>query len=284
MPAYNSAATLDLALDGLLSQDFSDFELIVSDNASTDATWNILLERARQDSRIRLIRQPVNIGANGNYSAVYKAAQGRYFKWASSNDWCAAGMLRRCIEVLESNPRASVATPRTRLFEKTPDDAIDYPDDIACVGPDAAERFIHLGMRLALNNAMNGVIRRSALERTRLIEHYPGADVVLMAHLALLGEVVLIDEPLFHRRMDRLTATRMMSEADVHRHHYPTPTWRSSLPSWRLSVGWLRVAWTGSDNWRDRRRAVDWALRNAWWHRADLWRNLHELRSLLSRR
>ncbi|MGD9834497.1 MAG: glycosyltransferase family 2 protein [Piscinibacter sp.] len=278
MPAYNSEKTLRQSIDCLLGQALSDLELVVSDNASTDGTWDILQDYARRDPRVRPIRQSVNIGANGNYSAVFLASRGRYFKWASSNDWCAPRLLQACVDRLEADPGTVLVAPRTRLFESDVDDAVDYRDDIACRDESPVQRFIHVGTHLALNNVMNGVVRRDALAKTRLIEHYPGADVVLVAHLALLGKIELLDEALFYRRMDAATATRLMSSADVHRHHYPVPTWRASLPSWRLAAGWLRVALlTGGLSLRDRTAAVDWVLRRAYWSRADIGRDLVEL-------
>ena len=141
-----------------------------------------------------------------------------------------------------------------------------------------AERFIHAGSQLALNNVMNGVVRLDALRATRLIEHYPGADVVLIGHLALLGKIALLDERLFYRRMDGATATRMMSEKAVLRHHYPSDTWRSRLPTWRLALGWLRVAATTPTPLRERMRALHWVLRMAYWNRV---RMVHDLRDLL---
>src|SRR3990167_5542742 len=130
MPAYNSEKTLRQSIDCLLGQTLSDLELVVSDNASTDGTWDILQDYARHDARVRPIRQTVNIGANGNYSAVFLASRGRYFKWASSNDWCAPRLLQACVDRLEADPGTVLVAPRTRLFESGVDDAGDYRDDI----------------------------------------------------------------------------------------------------------------------------------------------------------
>lgn len=277
MPAYNSEATLREAIDSLLGQTFTDFELIVSDNASSDGTWAILQDYAQRDDRIRPMRQAHNIGANGNYSAVFREARGRYFKWASSNDWCAPPLLSACVERLDADPSTVLVAPRTRLFETAIDACTDYPGDIACIQSDAVDRFIHVGSHLALNNVMNGLIRREVLAGTRLIEHYPGADVVLVGHLALFGKIQLLDEPYFYRRMDAATATRMMSDAAVHRHHYPQATLRAMLPSWRLAYGWARVAVSADLPWKDALRALNWVLRRTYWNRGQMGRDLLNL-------
>lgn len=277
MPTYNSAATLCASVESLLAQTFTDFELVISDNASTDGTWGLIEAFAARDPRVRAFRQPQNIGANGNYSAVFRASRGRYFKWASSNDWCSADLLKRCVELLDADSRIVLVASRARLFETSIDEFTDYAGDIACMQDNPVDRFIHVGTHLALNNAMNGLVRRETLSRTRLIEHYPGADVVLVGHLALLGKIALLDAPLFYRRMDSATATRMMSEAAVHHHHYPVRTWRSILPSWRLAWGWARVTFSSGLRASETRRALGWALRQTYWRRDQLGRDLLDL-------
>lgn len=277
MPAYNSAGTIRSALDALLAQTFRDFELIISDNASTDTTWDIIQEYARRDPRVIGIRQERNVGANGNYSAVFLASRGRYFKWASSNDWCAPSFVERCLAHLEACEETVLVAPRTRLFDGTLDNCTDYDGDLAFEHANPVDRFIDVGTRLALNNVMNGLVRSEALRQTRLIEHYPNADVVLLGHLALLGRIGLVEEPLFYRRMDRATATRMMSPQDVHRHHYPVRTARALFPSWRYVLGWARAALSVRLAPRDRTRALHWVLRRAYWSKADMGSDLADV-------
>jgi glycosyltransferase involved in cell wall biosynthesis len=277
MPAFNGALTIRSAIDCLLEQSFSNFELIISDNASTDGTWAIIEEYTRKDARVIGLRQSQNIGANANYSAVFLPARGRYFKWASSNDWCAPTMLERCIDYLEGNPDAVLVAPRTRLFQNSVDEFSEYLADIACPQANPVDRFIEVGSHLALNNAVNGVLRTQALRRTRLVEHYRGADVVLLAHLALLGKISLLDAPLFYRRMDAATATHMMSGEAVHLHHYPVKTSRSLFPAWRLTWGWMRAAAMARLSPRDTLRAVAWVLRKMYWSRSEMTHDLVEV-------
>ena len=80
---YNGAATLRVALDSILNQTFTDFELIISDNASTDGTENICREYAYSDKRIDYIRQPINIGIHANLLFVCEQAVAGYFMWAA---------------------------------------------------------------------------------------------------------------------------------------------------------------------------------------------------------
>jgi len=95
MPVYNGEDYIREALDSLLAQTFTEFELIISDNASTDNTRTICSEYAARDSRIRYFRQHTNIGAYGNFLAVLAMASTSYFMWAAADDrwdpdWLAA--------------------------------------------------------------------------------------------------------------------------------------------------------------------------------------------------
>lgn len=265
MPAYNSARTIRESIDCILGQDLSDLELVISDNNSNDDTWEIVQSYAIRDQRVVAMRQRTNIGANGNYTAVFQAARGRYFKWASSNDWCAPDFLRRCVQMLDARPDAVLVAPRTRLFTNTLEDGTDYPDDFAFECDDAVRRFTEATTLLRLNNVLNGVIRSDALRRTRLIEHYRGADVVLVGHLTLLGKILLLESHLFGRRMDPSTATPMMSDEGIQRHHYPARTWRSVLPGLRHAIGCIQAVAATDLSLHDRLRALGWIARLVRW-------------------
>lgn len=276
MPTYNSARTLRSAVDALLAQTYSDFELIISDNASTDDTWSIIGEYARCDRRVVPMRQTQNIGANGNYTAVFIAARGRYFKWASSNDWCAPDFLEKCVVHLDAHPMTALVAPRTRIFQDDPTTGRDYEHDVAFDADDAVDRFIQVWTRIALNNVINGVGRTEILRRTRLIEHYPGADVVLLSHLALLGKIQLLPDRLYYRQMDQSTATPLMSKEAVHRHHYPQRTARALFPSWRSVTGRASAVLASGLSFGDTRRALMWVLQTAYWRRESLWGDIED--------
>jgi glycosyltransferase involved in cell wall biosynthesis len=265
MPVYNAERTLAAAVEALLAQTLRDLEIIVSDNASTDATPALLADLAARDHRVRVIHQPHNIGANPNYCAVARAARGRYFKWASSNDWCAPPMLERCVAVLEAHPDVVLAFPRTRLFAQSPEQAEDYDDNLDLRAEDPVDRLVALRERISLNNVMNGVIRTAALRRTHLIPPWESADLVLMGHLALLGKFALVPEPLFYRRMEPRSAIRFKTAGEVRRHHHPGGGARSLFPAWRQCVGWQRVVLDAPLSVRQKRRAMDFNARMCWW-------------------
>ena len=109
MPVFNGAKYIREALDALLNQTFTDFELIISDNASTDATGEICEEYAHRDRRIRYVRQPRNLGPIANFQYVLSKAQGRYFMWAACDDRWASTFLERTAAILEGDPGCGLA-------------------------------------------------------------------------------------------------------------------------------------------------------------------------------
>ena len=104
MPVHNAAATLRQAIESMLSQTFTNFELIISDNASTDETGAMCEEYAGRDRRVRYVLQSQNIGGSLNFEFVRAQATGRYFIWAAADDVRSADFLAENVAFLEENP------------------------------------------------------------------------------------------------------------------------------------------------------------------------------------
>nr|MDJ0569288.1 glycosyltransferase family 2 protein [Pleurocapsa sp. MO_192.B19] len=118
MPVYNGERYLENALNSILAQTFRDFELIISDNGSTDKTEEICRQYANVDRRIRYFRNEQNLGAGWNFDRVAQLATGKYFKWACHDDLCALEFLQRCIEILEQAPNIVLAYPKTLIIDE----------------------------------------------------------------------------------------------------------------------------------------------------------------------
>jgi glycosyltransferase involved in cell wall biosynthesis len=270
MPVYNSAAWIEASLESILAQTFRDFELIISDNASTDPTYQICERYAQSDPRIRLQRNEFNIGANKNYLAVLRPARAKYFKWASSNDICAPTFIEQCVAALERDPSAVLACPRSCIFDQSLESSEPYDRDMELIDPDPAERFIGVQHRMGLNNAFNGVIRRDAMLRATQMGSYTGADVVLMSELALLGKFLLVDERLFFRRMSPDTATRLKSMHEFERHLVGSVRGQLTWQAWRFQFGLLRAVRHAPFPTRAWFRAANYSVRSLTWARREL--------------
>jgi glycosyltransferase involved in cell wall biosynthesis len=219
LPVYNGDRYLAETLDALLGQTFEDFELVVGDNGSTDATTEICLRAAARDPRVRLLRSDENRGAAWNYNRVFHESTGRYFRWAAHDDLVAPTYLERVVEALDDAPETVVAAhTRTLFIDEHGNDAGVGDDDIDLTSEDPARRLGSLVRHLVKSNILFALVRRDALATTRLHGAYPSADYVLLAELALRGSTTIVPERLFLRRvhpdMSRVALTNLHDVAE----------------------------------------------------------------------
>lgn len=201
MPVYNGERYLQNALARLLEQEFEDFELIVCDNASTDATQEICRAFAARDSRIRYFRNEANIGLAANHNRTFELSGGQFFKWAAHDDDFPPAMLARFVDTLEqSPPSVSVVYSRCEYIDEfgtvegIESDGVDRND------PRPYIRLAHMLRCVHMYNSIYGLIRSDMMRKTRLHGLYPLADHVLLSELAMLGIFVELPEPLLRIR------------------------------------------------------------------------------------
>lgn len=216
VPVYNAARYLRGALDALLAQDYPDFELIISDNCSTDETGEICREYAARDPRVRLYRAERNMGPIWNFLRVYKLARGEFFMWAAYDDLRHPQYLSRCVEALHANPRAIACFSGFKLINEDGDDVTDvFPGRVVQpVGATAAERIRALAQSTYWID-IYALFRTPALEGSSIESPIWGADVVALCELCLKGDVVSVPEPLFsYRVFSAKTVDEMVKHID----------------------------------------------------------------------
>jgi polysaccharide pyruvyl transferase WcaK-like protein/glycosyltransferase involved in cell wall biosynthesis len=208
LPVYNGERFLAASLDALLAQTYSDFELIISDNGSTDKTPEIAQHYAAIDHRVRYVRHPRNLGSSFNHNFVIEQARGEFFKWASDDDLYAPDLLRRCIEALDSRPEISLAHAWTAFI----DDAgkIINPIDYALTTdvPDAVTRFRSV-LYADGGDDIYGVIRMSVLRQVAPFGSYHWSDRTFVAELALHGPFDNVPDFLYLRRDHAMRTSRI---------------------------------------------------------------------------
>jgi glycosyltransferase involved in cell wall biosynthesis len=235
MPLYNATRYLDTSFRSLLAQDFTDFEVIVSDNASTDGTWEICERFAATDPRIRLYRNDRNLGVAANFNRVARLARGELFKWVAYDDLMEPSFLSACVAELDrSDARTLLAYPRTRLIDDAGQLVSMYEDNLDIRNRFAFLRVAAFAWRWHYCNPIYGVIRRDALMRTGLQPPYISGDVSLLFELALQGQFHEVPDRLFLRRF-HAASSRENAEA-----YFPDAR-RRFFPRWRLTAQILSV-------------------------------------------
>ncbi len=241
LPVYNGEALLETALESLLGQTLGDFELIIADNASTDATPEICRRYAERDSRIRYLGADHNLGAAANFNRIVPLARGEYFKWAAHDDCCAPRFLQTCVEVLDADPAIVLATTRTRRIDETGHPLDVYDFDLNCDGADPARRFASI-LRGHKCYEIFGLIRTEVLRHTDLIGGYAHGDGVLLADLALRGRLHESPEPLFLARSHESQSMAMVLDYHAYTSWFdPTKAGRLVFPCWRILREYLRI-------------------------------------------
>lgn len=254
LPVYNGAAFLGAAIDSILAQSFTDFEIIVSDNCSTDATPEIVRRAMARDSRIRYVRNERNIGANPNFNKVFELCRSPYFKWATHDDLLAPDWLARCVALLQADPGIVVAHTGTRMVDED-----GYPLKISHEGEvfdrygrkllpmealhlaesaDPASRYRDVLRRTSWCLACLGLLRADTLKKTRLLQPFYGGDAALLAELALLGRFGQHPDPLYIKRCHSGITVNLSAKE---RTRQAIASTRPSLPGLQHRLAYLRA-------------------------------------------
>jgi glycosyltransferase involved in cell wall biosynthesis len=244
LPVRNGGRHLAEAIDAILAQTFPDFELIISDNASTDDTPAICETYAARDPRVRVILQERNIGAAGNFNLVFARSTGKYFKWAAHDDLIHPSYLEACLAVLEAQPDAVLCQSLVEIVDRDHGEREVYDHTaFGSARPAPSER---LAARLRARPCTDifGLIRREALQDTALIADHVGADRTLLIELALRGRFAAVPEVLFFNRdhPDRFTRQlkSMHAQAEWFAPGQPAPNFLRTWLLYRTSLRLVR--------------------------------------------
>jgi glycosyltransferase involved in cell wall biosynthesis len=204
MPVYNGERYVIEALGSVLAQDYSNLELIISDNGSRDRTEEICRQFAERDSRIRYLRQAQNQGMPWNFARVVQEAKGEYFMWAAHDDLFHPSYVRKCLDKLTAHPEAVVCCTEINFIDA---DGLPHSDwskknytNFETLGMTTPQRIHELISRLGWF-ATYGLMRLENAKKISLGLNVYGYDVILIEEMLLLGDVVKVHEPLFSYRI-----------------------------------------------------------------------------------
>lgn len=275
LPVFNAERYIRSSLEATLCQSFADFELIISDNASTDDTFAICEKYARMDDRIRLIRQPENCGVNINHQIVFREASGEYFRWASADDIPSPMLVKHAVEMMRANEHLAAYIPDTVNIDAK-GNQVGHLQHTLDLRSDRAE--VRAEAVLTRNYQMifdQGLMRRSVVKTTSQNWTYFGWDFVLLFELALRGQLSNVEGPLLYRRLhEESTARATRRVAEVREWVDPTLRSRILLPHWKWTAERVRAAVRAPLTRAEQARVLRLVLRHARTIRHALWRDI----------
>ena len=243
LPVYNMEAYVEEAVQSLLSQTYSNFRLVISDNASTDGTTEILARLAQQDTRITLIEQFENKGIAANFRAVLDACQTPYFMWAAADDVWQDNWIERLLPIAKRQD--TIAFGQTQDVDQSLRKRSHPANgrDLSFSGPRLIRRlryFLSPGL-LGRANPIYGIFRKELLDEAAWAEFASGklyGDVLLL--YVMLRRAEIICDPggvIYKRRHPKSAAVSggpQKAKRRFRKTHLPD-IWR--LSSWDERVG-----------------------------------------------
>ncbi len=272
MPVYNGEAYLDKALESLSQQSFQDMEILISDNASTDTTPEIIARWAEKDKRIRVHRQPENIGARRNFIWLLENATAPWMKFAAHDDTLTPNYVEALYALIETHPKARLLAASVKLFK--PDGSLykdtPFPEDI-----NAAQGFKRTKLLLehVRSGWVYGLFRRDSFKdawfEAERFTYVWGQDLLVMLPFLLSGAVAGTAAATFYQ-LDTGDSSIAYKPKTLSRqaHMYFSYLFeclralcRAPLPLWqKCALAPRMIIYTGYNCWKFR-RLIRFALR-----------------------
>lgn len=248
VPVYNGENYLGAMLESVLSQTFTDFEVVVSDNASSDATPAILRDFAARDARIQVHTASENQGAAWNFNRVLELARGHYFKWQAHDDVILPTYLENCAGALDARPEVVLAHTAVDMVDHRLELIEHYGIRLDTDNPDPIIRFRDMVLPWNLCFEVFGLLRTNTLRRLGGMPNFSHGDGLLLASLALRGHFAFVDQPLFLSRQHSEQSMRQFGYEGGGNDYHAYAAWfdpakadRLQLPNWRIIVELERV-------------------------------------------
>lgn len=212
VPAWNAEPFIERTLESLAHQTYPNFRVLISDDASTDATAEICQSFVDRDDRFRLLRQPRNLGWIGNTNALLATSHTDFLLFAFHDDVLLPQYVSRCVAALEANPRAVIAHSDIITYYQNGDPQVREYTHLEGITSrvERAKRVLWHAAHWSTPN--RGVFRSEAAERIGgLKRHLAGefsADWPWLVHMALLGESIRIPEILVEKYYQKNSLSR----------------------------------------------------------------------------
>jgi glycosyltransferase involved in cell wall biosynthesis len=217
IPAYNGEKFLSEKIISILNQDYKNFELIISDNGSTDSTKEICEKFASKDKRIRFFSHEKNLGPNWNFSFILEKAKGEYFMWTSVDDKILPGFFEKNISILETNNKVICSISQVKPYGQKTDYLIGKNEvkffekikkkiirsftpmkNFSTSGPYNKKIRMYLKLR-GHQQVFYGIFRTAQLQKFFVSDFITGFDLATMLNALKFGDFFVLDEVLNYR-------------------------------------------------------------------------------------
>lgn len=276
LPVYNGQKFLQAAIDSHLSQSYGDFELVISDNGSTDATEEICRRYAAQDDRISYLRSPVNRGILWNHRRVLEGLGEAtpYFRWAGADDVLEPGLLAAMVDVLRSRPEVEAVMPATKNIDEAGAIIRSMERTLNLESAVPYERARQILLANYQHVIAYGLLRAPSLRRMRTGPDYIGWDPVFIWELALRGRIFQLEQLALLRRFHPGSISRVKTAGEMRKWVEPDARAGMNFPHWTWAYERARALLATSLPSREKLRISLLLLRATSWQRKDLARDV----------
>jgi glycosyltransferase involved in cell wall biosynthesis len=278
LPVFNAQKYLRLAIEAHLRQTCREFELIISDNASTDATAAICEEFARLDSRVRFVRSQENRGLTWNHLNVFRLSTGKYFRWAAADDIPSVDLLEETVGLLQADERVVLCVPRTHNIDGEGRVTGTLANNLELATDDPIERALAVLTRRYQMVFPQGLMRRDCLAQLLAPGrewNYFGWDLIILLELALRGRITQSRSAHLLRRLHEDQASRVQRDAAAGVGRIE-PTFKALwvFPHWRWQKERFRAVARSPLTPAQRIKLYTFLGKQTWWIKSDLVRDL----------
>ncbi len=276
LPVYNGQKYLEAAIESHLAQSFGDFELVISDNGSTDATGEICGRYAQLDARVKYLKSPINRGILWNHRRVLEPVDPStpYFRWAGADDILEPGLLAAMVEVLDTRPEIEAVMPATKNIDEEGTVIRTMERSLNLESPDVFERARQILLANYQHVIAYGLLRAPSLRRMRTGPHYIGWDPVFIWELALRGPVFQLVEPALLRRFHQGSISRVKTVKEMRKWVEPGTSAGMNFPHWAWAYERTRSLLATPMNLGEKLRITMFLMRTTLWQRQQLARDI----------
>ena len=204
IPTFNRVETLKRSIDSLLSQTYQNIEIIISDNASTDATKDFCIKLSMMDERIKYIRHGVNNGPTFNFNYVLEHSTGKYFMWLGDDDWIDNAYIDECLNALINNNELSLVCGNSMYYQNG-----SYAfagQKINLFSDNDWQRMLSYYCTVTDNGTFYGVMRKNDLKNIRM-KDCMGTDWLMIAEISFIGKIQTLNTISVHRDLGGATVS-----------------------------------------------------------------------------